>query len=242
MENEKLSKKRQEQDIPSSSVVLDDPHITAMEAIVMAGGGIDKGLGPPDINELQEVQLDRERRAKIDKIAIDSNILSYFVDVTLPDYDPINDHETLRNEKISTLRIALYARDVHLYILPLVEIEWKRISDSQRRFLHSVGKLVVFSSRPWKIDQTKLNQLISNLLKNHPKEQDCQLLAEAELSGMKIILTNDNGFITKLSGKTSVTILRPSEYFKKLNIKIGTPPIRRPDKSNPLIHKTWWVI
>ncbi|MGB8993168.1 MAG: type II toxin-antitoxin system VapC family toxin [Desulfobaccales bacterium] len=174
----------------------------------------------------------------MDKIAIDSNILSYFVDVTLPNYDPLNDHESLRNEKISTLRIALYDRDTRLYILPLVEIEWRCISDTQRRFLHSMGKLVVFSSRPWRIDSTKLKQLIAYLLKNHPKEKDCQLLAEAELTGMKIILTNDNDFIKNLSNKTTVMILRPSEYLKKLNIKMGTPPIRRPDKSNPLIHKT----
>ena len=63
------------------------------------------------------------------KIAIDSNILSYFVDATLPDYDPLNDHEALRNEKISTLRIALYPENIRLYILPLVDTEWQRISN-----------------------------------------------------------------------------------------------------------------
>ena len=90
------------------------------------------------------------------KIAIDSHILSYFVDATLPDYDPLNDHEALRNEKISTLRIALYPENIRLYILPLVDTEWQRISNVKRRFLHSMGRLVVFSSRPWNINQNNL--------------------------------------------------------------------------------------
>lgn len=178
----------------------------------------------------------------MDKIAIDSNILSYFVDVTLPNYDPLNDHESLRNEKISILRIALYVKDIRLYILPLVETEWRRIPDNQRHFLHSIGKLVVFSSRPWTIDQTTFNNLTMKYFQYHRNKNDCQLLAEAELTGMKIVLTNDNEFIKNLSNKTIIMIIRPSEYFEKLNIKTGTSPIRRPDKSNPLSRKTWWKI
>jgi len=179
----------------------------------------------------------------MDKIAIDSNILTYFVDVTLPNYEPLNDHELLRKEKISTLQIALYARDVRLYILPLVEVEWRLISDNQKRYLHSMARLVVFSNRPWTIDPTKLNHLKSKLLKDHPKgEKDCKLLAEAELSGMNIVLTNDNDFIQNLSSKTAITILKPSEYLSKLNIEKGTGPMRRPDESNPLFYKNWWRI
>jgi hypothetical protein len=105
-----------------------------------------------------------------------------------------------------------------------------------------MGRLVVFSSRPWNINQNNLNRLKSKFLKDHPKEKDCQLLAEAKLSGMKILLTNDNDFIRNLSYKTTVTIFRPSIYFEKLNIMPGTPPKRRPDKSNPLSHKNWWLI
>jgi hypothetical protein len=180
----------------------------------------------------------------MNKIAIDSNILSYFVDVTLPNYNPLNDHEPLRREKISTLRIALYTdvRDNRLYILPIVDSEWQLISDNQRRFLHSMGKLVVFSSRPWKIDQNMLIQFKSEFFIDHPKENDCRLLAEALLSGMNIVLTNDKDFIKKLSCKTTVTILTPSAYLEKLRIKPGTTPVRRPDSSNPLSQKNWWKI
>jgi hypothetical protein len=99
----------------------------------------------------------------MDKIAVDSNILTYFMDVTLPNYDPLNDHEILRKEKISTLQIALYGKKIRLYILPQVEQEWRLISDNHKRFLHSMAKLVVFSNRPWNIDPTKLNHTIMPL-------------------------------------------------------------------------------
>jgi len=124
----------------------------------------------------------------------------------------------------------------------MVDSEWQYISDNQRRFLHSIGKLVVFGSRPWKIDQNRLNQYKSEFLIAHPKENDCQLLAEALLSGMNIILTNDKDFIKNLSCKTTVTILKPSVFLGKLRIKPGTPPVRRPEKSNPLSQKKWWQI
>jgi hypothetical protein len=54
--------------------------------------------------------------------------------------------------------------------------------------------------------------------------------------------SNDNNFIKNLSSKTIIAILKPSEYLSKLNIKKGTDPMRRPDKSNPLFYKNWWRI
>jgi hypothetical protein len=80
------------------------------------------------------------------------------------------------------------------------------------------------------------------LLSYHSKNKDCQILTEAEFSGMSFLLTRDNNFIKRLSGVTSLSLLYPSRFWEDLNFKPGSKPIYMPANSNPLIGKSWWKL
>ena len=80
------------------------------------------------------------------------------------------------------------------------------------------------------------------LLKTHPKEKDCTLLAEAEFAGINVLLTRDEQFRNRLTPISCVKIIFPSDFLESMNFQKNAEPIFCPQKSNPLSGKSWWKL
>jgi rRNA-processing protein FCF1 len=138
------------------------------------------------------------------KIAIDSNALTYLINAMAPDYDPLNDMPLNKEERQAMLRIFLY-QGIPFYILPQVMNEYNAISIYDWRNLHesTVGSLLI----EFRITnhENEIAQRRSEFLKYHNKYKDCQLTAEAERSGMDVLLTKDIDLKKNLSGIATIS-------------------------------------
>jgi hypothetical protein len=175
-------------------------------------------------------------------IAIDSNALTYLISAMEPDYDPLNDIPSNKKERQAMLRIFLY-QGKPFYVLPQVTKEYHDIPSYVWRNMHgsTVGALLIefrIANQKIEIDQRR-----EDFLKVHENNhKDCQLLAEAEVAGMNVLLTRDKIFKNTLSKMTTIRIMYPSEYCESLNLQSDISPHLAPVESNPLFGKTWWKI
>ena len=67
-------------------------------------------------------------------IAIDSNVLSYYVTATKPGYNPYEDKEEAKNEIVASLQIPLYSE--WYAILPTIREEYLQIKGTHKLELH----------------------------------------------------------------------------------------------------------
>jgi hypothetical protein len=75
----------------------------------------------------------------------------------------------------------------------------------------------------------------------HPKLNDCRVLAEAEELGLDVMLTYDNKFWKRLQNSSATTMLvKPSTYWAGLGVPRGAQPKTLPDHTNPLSSQSWW--
>ncbi len=176
------------------------------------------------------------------KIAIDSNALTYLIKAMEPSYDPLMDIPSNRKERQAMLRIFLYQGEP-FYVLPQVTKEYHDIPSYLWRNMHgsTVGALLIeYRIANQVIEMDNRRDVFLKVHKNNHK--DCQLLAEAEMASMNVLLTRDKLFKNALSGMTTIRIMYPSEYFESLNLRSDMSPTLSPVESNPLFGKTWWQI
>lgn len=175
-------------------------------------------------------------------IAIDSNALTYFIGAIESAYDPSLDTPNLAAQKVAMLRIYFY-RGEPFYIVPTVEQEYKRITEDGKRNIHGDVHSILLLDFIWDIDENEIIKRANSYSNFHPDPKDCRIVAEAELGGIEVLLSFDRQFINRLRHNTvSIVLMQPSDYWNILNIAPGTRPILSPHKSNPLSHKTWWLI
>ena len=175
------------------------------------------------------------------EVAIDSNALTYLVQAMEPNYDPANDNSLLSFERISMLRTFLYTGDP-FYVLPQVRKEYNNIPRYEWRSIHESTVGVLLEEIFIEEQDNAIQKRKEDFLFFHPKDKDCQILAEAEAMNMSSLLTRDNDFINKLSPHTTIQMVYPSEFWNNLNIVSGAKPITFPLESNPLFGKSWWKI
>jgi len=175
------------------------------------------------------------------QVAIDSNALTYLIEAMDPNYDPSSDDPILAIERISMLRVFLYA-GLPFYVLPQVRNEYKKIPNFDWRDIHESTVGALLHEVLMELDYHDACQRKTELLSLHPKDKDCQILAEAELIEITSLLTRDDDFIKKLSSCTRTRILYPSEFWKNLNVAPRSNPKYMPAESNPLFGKSWWKI
>ena len=175
------------------------------------------------------------------EISIDSNSLSYLIEASDPDYNPDDDEKSNFLERISMLRIFLYT-GLSCAILPQVYRETEDIEVNERKEIHISTLAVLFHKiQPVWTDHELANR-VRILNKFHPKEKDCRLLAEAELSNIDVLLTRDKKLRNRLKEHSKVEIVFPSDFIKRLNINHGGIPMYTPHETNPLSKKSWWRI
>jgi hypothetical protein len=174
-------------------------------------------------------------------LAIDSNILTYFLDALSGTYDPdLDPNPTIARERVAAFRLFLYGPK--LYIVPAVKKEAERIRHVDKRETHlrwiyySLGEVL----ESWyEEDDVKARQ--QKYLGFHKGEMDCRAVAEAEAGGMDAFLTYDHQLLKALAGRTEkISLKRPSEYWNDLAIPPGTPPTLSPHTTNPLAKASWW--
>ena len=174
------------------------------------------------------------------KIAVDSNALTYLIDVINPAYDPKLDKSGLSDDRISMLRIFFYGGYTY-YILPTVFDEFKRIEDALKRNSHESFCQVLTEHGIWDFNQHNIKKRIRELLPYHNKMKDCQIVAEAEMGGLDTLLTRDKDFLTHLGLKTNVSLQSPYQFWESLSIMPGTERKLSPHPTNPLANKSWWI-
>jgi predicted nucleic acid-binding protein len=71
------------------------------------------------------------------------------------------------------------------------------------------------------------------------REEDCRVVAEAELAEADALLTFDKTLQKNLGSHARLRLLAPLEYWTALAIPHRATPVREPDKSHPLYHADW---
>ena len=175
-------------------------------------------------------------------VAVDSNALTYLVDVIGENYDPQNDVRRLSLEKLAILRIYFYTGEPY-YVVPTVENEYKNIIEPSTRSIHQNVHGMLLFDYTFSIDENEIANRTNAYLVWHKRFDDCRIVAEAELAEIDMLLTCDETMLQHLKVRTKhITLLRPSELWELLNIPFGARPALAPHESNPLSRKTWWRI
>lgn len=177
---------------------------------------------------------------KNNKVSIDSNALSYLVDVMMNGKKPFGNEA---EEKMALLRAYLYRDDI-LYLPPTVRAEYEKIKDEKKRRAHQeitdilLGDCLESDHSLVKTRTTEYNKFHSG--KND--EKDCKILAEAEIGGCDLILTYDQRFYKKLHNKThNIKMIKPTDFWASLRIPKNSRLAREPHSTNPLSKETWWI-
>jgi len=171
------------------------------------------------------------------KIALDSNCLTYLINAC---ESKLGIDPSIAEEGIALIRIWFYL-DERYFISKQVLDECGPIGDNALRDMH-----LAFANRTYFGLETKapatVEAHVNQYLSIHPRKKDCRVLAEAEDMGVDILLSYDNDFISHLGRYSdSVRIMRPSDYWKLVQMPRGTAPKVRPHVSNPLANKTFWL-
>lgn len=170
-------------------------------------------------------------------VALDSNCLSYLIDALHAGDAPTQD-DSLAPQKLALVRIMLYD-EWGPYVTPQVTKECARIRNITRAELHASWLSSIFmEAQP--INLTHIEARTAELLSTHAGEGDCRMLAEAEDAELKVLLTYDGDFISRLSNATAVKLLHPTAYWAGLNIAKGAKPQTLPHHTNPLSAMRWW--
>jgi hypothetical protein len=177
-----------------------------------------------------------------ESIAIDSNVLSYYVTATEPGYNPCENKEEPKNEIIASLQIPLYSR--WYAILPTIREEYLKIKKTSKLELHIIADKVFIEYTEPAFDKAELKKKAEYFNQYHQGAKnynDCMLVAEAEfLSDTTVLLSNDRNLLKKLSPLVKgLLIMKPTEFVKNYDLLKERLRIS-PAKSNYLYHQTWW--
>lgn len=171
-------------------------------------------------------------------VAVDSNMLTYLHDATSPAFDPAGDVDVqLATQKVALVRILFYW-DGALKIVPTVSAEYQRIRNAERRQSHDVLTIALFDEIV-DLNIEVVDQRKNYYLKFHSDEDDCRILAEAEVGGIDVLLSYDTNLRSHLGQRCDKpTLMGAQEFWEGLRIPQGASPRVLP--GNPLRERTWW--
>lgn len=170
-------------------------------------------------------------------VGIDSQCLSYLIDAFEGIEEP---KDPLAEERIALARVFFYSHFAQC-VTPTVVAECMEIVSDERRETHQSWIRTQFSECRI-VNPLRVDERTKEFFAFHRKHNDCQILAEAEDSGLSVLLTYDSRFLSKLSSKsTLVRLSRPSQFWAGLEIPRGTEPKWTPYHGNPLGKQQWWL-
>jgi hypothetical protein len=173
-------------------------------------------------------------------VALDSMSMTYWIEalssVPGPPADPLS------QEKIALARIFMWLpRECSLHFTPTVKREFEAIKARDKLDNHLDWAMVHLSVVMPAPDHQAVEIRASALRKLHKGENDCRIVAECELTGMKTLLTTDRDLLSRLRHKTQgVLLCLPSDYWAGMTVAKGTTPTYAPAPDNPMANCTWW--
>lgn len=171
------------------------------------------------------------------RIAIDTQCFSYLIDAITGLDEPM---DPLAEERKALIRCWFYVAET-FYLPETVISECAAIRHADRKELHESFIRVLFMDSPIQ-DATAVDARVIQLMAVHPREKDCRVLAETEELKPAVLLTYDKNFLSRLSPiAEGATLFTPSVYWASLNIPRGASLKIRPDITNPLNQRTWWL-
>ena len=174
--------------------------------------------------------------------ALDSNALTYLLDaIAAEDYDPSLDDSPLVKERLA-MAWCLFHGNCSPWVPPTVRVEYQRIKSHDKRDTHRRWTQYHLQDQDLRVPDEVIEQRVAALLPHHGKLQDCHVLAETECARLDTLLTVDEDMRLRLQPHTSVDILRPSEFWKRLGVTRESAQGLRPAPGNPLHGKTWWQL
>lgn len=176
-------------------------------------------------------------------VALDSDTFTYLVQAVDPDYNPKEDKAEVAEQRLSIIRAYLYSGQNYI-LLPTVQRQYENIRNTLKKKAHEVIHQIMLSDTDCNLKLNDIENKVKYYSKHHQgrkNKDDCNILAEAELNKIDVLLTNDNAFQKNLKTFiTTVNILKPSEFWKTLNIPQGADLVIIPHPTNPLYLKKWW--
>jgi hypothetical protein len=171
--------------------------------------------------------------------AVDSMIADYLVQAMHVGYNPATDPDgALAAEREAAFRLFLWAE---MTVPPTVLVQLSDTNDRTWRdtlervvLIHLPEAQIPPASLPWIQSRTQA------LVGFHVDAFDCRIVAEAETIRAAALLTFDHRLRKHLNSHATLPIITPSEYWARLAIPRGTPPLWAPSPSNPVSGETWW--
>jgi len=169
------------------------------------------------------------------QIGIDSQCLSYIIDAFAGITAPV---DSLAAQKIALVRLYFYLPGA-LWVTPTVVAECEKIRDCRRAELHASFVRVLFGEMLLRNESLVIAKT-SLFKKYHRGDNDCAIVAEAEDVGHSVLLSFDSDLIRHLAPQTSVSLMRPLEYWDSLAVPRGKSADKVPHSTNPLASQDWW--
>ena len=183
----------------------------------------------------------RERLFALPKrVGVDSDAMTFLVEAMSHGYVPATDPSSVSAERVAMLRVFLYSTD-SLYITPTVRKQYEYIANNPRRGFHWDVDRFFLVEAFGNADPPSIDARVAYLRTLHSGDGDCRIAAEAELAGLRLLLSRDEKFAKRLNGALRpLTVVRPSEYWTALAVPRGTRPRFTPAPANPLSAADWW--
>ena len=166
-------------------------------------------------------------------VCIDSNAMTYLVEAMTKGGRPVGSEA---EEKVALLRLYLYRNQI-LYITPTVRSEYEKMKEGAKKRFHTEIDGIL-------LDEIVVSdqQAVDARASEYNKDNDCHILAEAEIGDAEVLLTYDQPMLKRLRNNTkTIKLCSPTEYWRQINIPLGSRPVTRPSDSNPLARESWWI-
>lgn len=172
-------------------------------------------------------------------VALDSNSLTYLIDALEYINRPTG---PLVEDKVALARSYFYLPECSpFHLSPTVFTEYGRIADEGRLAMHESWTSSHFCPIVPRPDPATVEEQAGRLLSHHSDVDDCRVVAECQLSAIRLLVTRDGNLRKRLGPHSgSVKLLSPREFWTLLDVKPGTAPRMLPTMENPLISTSWW--
>lgn len=180
-----------------------------------------------------------------DAVALDADAFTFLMQANTG-YDPTQDSDVkVAMERVAVFRVFLHVE--RIIALPKVKSQVARIPHGDFRTVHR-GFLRVHLEEP-QVDDAAATARAKELGEYHQaregaekrrREEDCRVVAEAELAEVDALLTFYKTLQKDLGSHARLRLLAPLEYWTALGIPRGATPVRVPDKTHPLYSADWW--
>jgi hypothetical protein len=145
----------------------------------------------------------------------------------------------LADQRVAAFRLFLFCRP---FIVRTVSAEAARIQNDAKLKEHMAFIWSSFAECVPDDDQIRtIERRAQGLVPFHPGEiDDCRILAEVEVCGVRTLATFDMRLQRRLTPHTDVCIQTPAECWESLAIPHGAAPLWSPAPEHPLSRESWW--